>query len=230
MGKKNAFLRVYFIFNRDLRIDYKVIESTLFRYLFKIPLNIFSNMILIIKNRRKEKKERTFYVRNKSLIKNLLKDVVSLTEEEFNMAWNFKIKIYKEKIKTNGFMAFLKDIIKSTDFIKLNTLYYLKDGSLIQHLGSKNSLGFVSLTSSKSVRYMYNINQPKYVQTNFLGKQPSGKNQYGLLYEKGEDFDKKFLIDDRININLLKSYEIHNKKSMIGFMIKYHIAILSKDE
>jgi hypothetical protein len=59
-----------------------------------------------------------------------------------------------------------------------------------EHIVIKSDDSRTSLTSSEEVMYHEEINGQyvkKLVQTNLLGKQQSGKNQYGLRYELSKD-------------------------------------------
>jgi hypothetical protein len=68
------------------------------------------------------------------------------------------------------------------------------------------------------------------VQTNLLGKQQSGKNQYGLKYELLKDYWKNFSETERLNINILRDFGVYNKNVLVPYTFRMWVAIKAQDQ
>jgi hypothetical protein len=68
------------------------------------------------------------------------------------------------------------------------------------------------------------------VQTNLLGSQINGKNQYGLNYVLKEDSWKDFSVSEKLNIRTLRNFGIVDKKSLIGYKFKMWVNIKAQQQ
>ena len=101
-----------------------------------------------------------------------------------------------------------------------------------EHFSIK-SIPNVSLTSHPKVQYYEIVNGvriKKWVQTNLLGSQINGKNQYGLNYVLKEDSWKDFSETEKLNIRTLRNFGIVDKKSLIGYKFKMWVNIKAQQQ
>ena len=90
-----------------------------------------------------------------------------------------------------------------------------------------------SLTSSERIMYYEKINGisvKKWVFSNLLGEQKNGENQYGLRYELKENYWTNFSETERLNINILREFDIFNKNSLIAYKYRIWVATKAQDE
>lgn len=158
-SKKNGFLRIYAIFNKDKRIDARLLEPIFFRYLFRIPLYLARSIVLLIKNIGKLDKNKIFRIRIKSKIKEFIIGIMILSDEEPSMAWNFKIIINNKSIKTNGYNEVISKIMleNNSGVNTISSLGYVYNGKngikFMEHLKMRVESKNYSLASSEEVYY-----------------------------------------------------------------------------
>ena len=93
-------MRAHSIFNRNKKIDISTIERILFKYIFKMDIELAQNIIEILNSIDKMNKNKILVVRILSKFKELIKKLTILSIEE-NTSNDFKIIIEKRKIKAH---------------------------------------------------------------------------------------------------------------------------------
>jgi Fe2+ transport system protein B len=93
-------MKVYSIFNKNKKIDISTLEKILFKYIFKMDIELAQDIIEILNNIDKMNKNKTPIIRILSKFKELMKELTILSLEE-NTTNDFKIIIEKRKIKTS---------------------------------------------------------------------------------------------------------------------------------
>jgi hypothetical protein len=99
-SKKKGFIRVHSIFNRNKKIDISTIERILFKYIFRMDIELAQNIIEVLNSIDKMNKNKIFVIRVLSKFKELIKKLTILSLEE-NTSNDFKIIIEKRKIKAD---------------------------------------------------------------------------------------------------------------------------------
>jgi len=99
-SKKKGFMRVHSIFNRNKKIDVSTIERILFKYIFKMDIELAQNIIEILNSIDKMNKNKIFVIRILSKFKELMRKLTILSIEE-DRSNDFKIIIEKRKIKAH---------------------------------------------------------------------------------------------------------------------------------
>jgi hypothetical protein len=99
-SKKKGFMKVYSIFNKNKKIDISTIEKILFKYIFRMDIELAQNIIEILNSMDKMNKNKTRVIRILSKFKELIKKLTMLSLEETTTD-DFKIIIEKKKIKTD---------------------------------------------------------------------------------------------------------------------------------
>lgn len=239
--KKYSFLRIYFIFNKNKKMDISMIENIFFKLIFKMYIISVENFLTIIINFKTIHKNKSLKIRIIILFKKFLKDICIITLDNDEFFSDFKIKIDNFKIKTNGIkngidrLVWLSNCNKNPQIKILSEVYIINNKSIIkEHIimtteENKN----VSLTRSKEVKsYILSNGERKIIKTktNLLYSLDNDKKQYGLMYNEVEGFKNKFLTSDDCNSNLLNNFNILNEKSFIGFYIKTYFSIINQKE
>ena len=99
-SKKKGFMRVHSIFNRNKKIDISTIERILFKYIFKMDIELAQNIIEVLNSINKMNKNKIFVIRILSKFKELIRKLTILSIEE-DRSNDFKIIIEKRKIKAD---------------------------------------------------------------------------------------------------------------------------------
>jgi hypothetical protein len=99
-SKKKGFMRIYSIFNKNKKIDIDTLEKILFKYIFRMDIELAQDIIEILNSIDKMNKNKTLIIRILSKFKELMKKLTILSLEE-STTHDFKIIIEKRKIKTN---------------------------------------------------------------------------------------------------------------------------------
>lgn len=97
---KKGFMRVHSIFNRNKKIDISTIERIIFKYIFKMDIELAQNIIEVLNSIDKINKNKILVIRILSKFKELIKKLTILSIEE-NTSNDFKIIIEKRKVKAD---------------------------------------------------------------------------------------------------------------------------------